>query len=204
MSPISSDSRAEWSRRLARALVAGGYKFLCGPFGAAVGYVSPTLLEDLVPAFAGWRTADDAYSFDATALRIAPTARRLEFSTMNYTAALSLGAAIKYIDTIGVRRIRQHNGELGQELLDGLVRLGAEVISPPGPAAPNCSMCARSSLVSSGWAGTLRSSPAALCLSWRTSRSLPSSGAPTVATTCLAGRPPRRLSPSALPRRKRT
>ena len=125
------------------ALVAGGYKFLCGPFGAAVGYVSSTLLEGLVPAFAGWRTADDAYSFDATALRIAPTARRLEFSTMNYTAALSLGAAIGYINSIGVSRIRQHNGELGQELLDGLVRLGAEVVSPPGPAARGSAVTAR-------------------------------------------------------------
>jgi cysteine desulfurase/selenocysteine lyase len=125
------------------ALVTGGYKFLGGPFGAAVGYVSSTLLEDFVPAFAGWRTADDAYSFDATALRIAPTVRRLEFSTMNYTAALSLGAAIEYINSIGVSRIWQHNGELGQELFDGLVRLGAEVVSPYEPTARGSAVTAR-------------------------------------------------------------
>ena len=112
------------------ALVTGGYKFLCGPFGAAVGYLSPSLLEDFAPLFVGWRTADNAYSFDATKLRFASSARRLEFSTMNYTAALSLGAALEHINGIGVKTIAAHNRELVQQLFDGLVALNAEVISP--------------------------------------------------------------------------
>lgn len=62
---------------------------------------------------------------------------------MNYTAALSLGAAIEYINTIGVSRIRQHNGDLGQQLLDGLVRLGAEVVSPSAAAARGSAVTAR-------------------------------------------------------------
>ena len=125
------------------ALVAGGYKFLGGPFGAAIGYLSPELLDGFAPAFVGWRTADDAYSFDATELRIAPSARRLEFSTMNYTAALSLGAAIEYIDGIGIERIAAHNRELGERLFDGLVGLGAEIISPPSSAARGSIVTAR-------------------------------------------------------------
>jgi selenocysteine lyase/cysteine desulfurase len=125
------------------ALVTGGYKFLGGPFGAAIGYLSPELLDGFVPAFVGWRTADDAYSFDATELRIAPSARRLEFSTMNYTAALSLGAAIEYIDGIGIERISAHNRELGERLFDGLVGLGAEIISPPSSAARGSIVTAR-------------------------------------------------------------
>ncbi|MFZ0387597.1 MAG: aminotransferase class V-fold PLP-dependent enzyme, partial [Solirubrobacteraceae bacterium] len=112
------------------ALVVGGYKFLCGPFGAAVGYLSPSLLEDFTPPFVGWRTADNAYSFDATKLRIAPSARRLEFSTMNYTAALSLGAALEHINSLEVTTIAAHNRELVQQLFDGLVQLDAEVVSP--------------------------------------------------------------------------
>src|SRR5690242_1325580 len=38
------------------ALLCGGYKWLCGPFGAAVCYVGPRLLNRLDPPFVGWKS----------------------------------------------------------------------------------------------------------------------------------------------------
>ena len=37
------------------ALLCAGYKWLCGPFGAALCYVGERLLERLDPPFVGWR-----------------------------------------------------------------------------------------------------------------------------------------------------
>jgi cysteine desulfurase / selenocysteine lyase len=86
-------------------LIAGGCKWLTGPFGAAVCYVSPRLVERLNPPFVGWRSTPDPYHFDARHLTLAPTARKLEFSTISYGAGLALGNAIEYVLELGVERI---------------------------------------------------------------------------------------------------
>jgi selenocysteine lyase/cysteine desulfurase len=112
------------------ALVCGGYKWLCGPFGAAVCFIGESLLQRLDPPFVGWRSAPDPYSMDAGRLNLAPTARRLEFSTMSYSAAVALGAAIEFVLNIGVDRILQHNRALADRLSDGLASRGANVLTP--------------------------------------------------------------------------
>src|SRR5437763_221326 len=65
-------------------LVTCGYKALCGPFGAAVCYLRPELRERFNPPFVGWRSAVEPYALDAVNLALPPTARSMEFSTMNY------------------------------------------------------------------------------------------------------------------------
>jgi selenocysteine lyase/cysteine desulfurase len=111
-------------------LIAGGYKWLTGPFGAAFCYVSPSLLEQLNPPFVGWRSTPHPYHFDARRLTLAAAARKLEFSTMSYGAGVALGAAIEYVLELGVERILAHDQRLAARLIDGLDRLGAEVVSP--------------------------------------------------------------------------
>jgi selenocysteine lyase/cysteine desulfurase len=111
-------------------LIAGGYKWLTGPFGAAFCYVSPPLLERLNPPFVGWRSTPDPYHFDARHLTLAPSARKLEFSTMSYGAGVALGAATEYVLDLGVERILAHDQQLAARLIDGLDRLGAEIVSP--------------------------------------------------------------------------
>ena len=77
--------------------VASGYKWLCGPGGAAVAYVSPRRQDAFRPAIPGWKGTPDPFDFDARTVRHAPGARRLELSTMAYGAALGLGAAMTYL-----------------------------------------------------------------------------------------------------------
>src|SRR6185437_16101974 len=43
-------------------LVAGGYKWLCGPFGAAVCWLHPGLRERFDPPLVGWRSTEDPYT----------------------------------------------------------------------------------------------------------------------------------------------
>jgi cysteine desulfurase / selenocysteine lyase len=114
-------------------LVAGGYKWLCGMFGASVGYVRPELIERIDPPFAGWRSTPDPYTFDSRDLPLAPGARRLEYSTMSYGAAVGLGGAIEYVLNLGISSVLEHDLALATELMLGLDELEAEVLSSRVP-----------------------------------------------------------------------
>ncbi len=116
------------------ALVAAAYKWLCGPFGAAILYLSPALAERLEPVLVGWRGTADMWSFDATELTYAPSLRRFEFSTMSYMSGFGLGEALRYLHSIGVDAIFEHDLSLSGQLIEGLDRLGAQVLTPREPS----------------------------------------------------------------------
>jgi cysteine desulfurase/selenocysteine lyase len=111
-------------------LVAGGYKWLCGPFGAAIAWLRPELRERFDPPFVGWRSTVEPYTFDARTMPLAPTARSMEYSTMSYGSAVALGEALEYVLDLGVDRVLAHDQSLATRLADGLDRLGATVLTP--------------------------------------------------------------------------
>jgi selenocysteine lyase/cysteine desulfurase len=113
------------------ALLCAGYKWLCGPFGAAVCYIGRRMLERLDPPFVGWKSAEEPYAMDASRLRLARSpVERLEYSTMAYGAGVALATSIDYVRSVGVDAIHEHDLRLGAVLQDGLDELGAEVLSP--------------------------------------------------------------------------
>jgi selenocysteine lyase/cysteine desulfurase len=114
-------------------LIAGSYKWLCSTFGAAVCYLHPSVLERFRPPLAGWRSTEHPYSLDARWLPLASTARRMEYSTMSYSAAIALGRAIHYISTLSLDEVAAHNSELTSQLADGLAQRGAQLITPRDP-----------------------------------------------------------------------
>lgn len=116
-------------------LLAGGYKWLGAAFGAAVCYLGPSILERIDPPFVGWRSTIDPYALDVTSMPLAPSARRLEFSTMSYGAGVVLGAAIAYILDFGVKRILAHDMVLATRLMAGLDALGATILTPRDDAS---------------------------------------------------------------------
>lgn len=112
------------------ALVSAAYKWLCGPFGAAIFYASPALMERLEPVFVGWRGTANPFHFDARQLTYAPTMRRYEYSTMNYAAGFGLAESIRYIRALDVGAVLNHALKLSDLLMEGLDALGAEVLTP--------------------------------------------------------------------------
>lgn len=113
------------------AFLCAGYKWLCGPFGAAICHVSPRLRERLDPPFVGWKSTAEPYSMDASRLRLADSPlAQMEYSTMAYGAAVALASAIEHVDEIGVETIFAHNLELSATLRGGLEELGAEIVTP--------------------------------------------------------------------------
>ncbi|HEX5762918.1 MAG TPA: aminotransferase class V-fold PLP-dependent enzyme [Solirubrobacterales bacterium] len=129
------------------AFLCAGYKWLCGPFGAAICQVSPRLVERLDPHFVGWKSTADPYSMDASQMGLAASPlAQMEFSTMAYGAGVALAAAIEHVDEIGVEAIFAHNLELSAALRRGLEELGAEIVTPAEDEL-------RSSILTAGFPG---------------------------------------------------
>jgi len=111
-------------------LVTTGYKWLCGPFGAAGLYIRDTLMEKIEPTFVGWRTMRNPYHFDATRYEYNEGMRKYEYSTMSYSAGFALGEAVKYMNMLGIDNIRKQALKVANYLMKKLDEIGAEVLSP--------------------------------------------------------------------------
>lgn len=114
-------------------LITGSYKWLCSTFGAAACYLSPRILETFRPPFVGWRSTEHPYALDARWLPLAGTARRMEYSTMSYAAAIALGGAIGYINTLSLDEVAAHNAELASQVAEELAQRGAKLLTPADP-----------------------------------------------------------------------
>ena len=124
-------------------LVTGGYKWLCGPFGAAVMYLAPHLQDQLDPGLVGFRSHKDMWDLQADRLEFAATAQRFEYSTMAFGCAIGLARSIEFIVDVGVERIFSYNKYLADLLIEGLQKLSVEIISPHNEAEQTSIVAAR-------------------------------------------------------------
>lgn len=99
------------------ALVAGGYKGLLGPFGIAVFYLKRELNDQLTPPLAGWRSTPNPWNFDATKMTFAKEAKKFEYSTMDYAAAVGLAESLRYLRKLGHDNVTKHVASLTQSLI---------------------------------------------------------------------------------------
>ena len=109
-------------------LVAAGYKWLCGPFGAAVMYVAPHLQTRFEPGLAGFRSHKDMWDLRADRIQYRDDAGRFEFGTMAYGCALGLAKAIEFILALGSDTILGHDLKLRARLVEGLEQRGAQLL----------------------------------------------------------------------------
>ena len=111
-------------------LIAAGYKWLCGPFGAAAMYVAPHLQPTLEPGLIGFRSNKDIWNLEVDRQDYPDNAHRFESSTMAYSCALGLAEAVRFLCDTGIAAIEKTNLALADRLVGSLHELGAEVISP--------------------------------------------------------------------------
>ena len=124
-------------------VLGSSYKWMCGPFCSAFCYLHPDIWRDYEPPFAGWHSTNVVYHFDATRIDLAASARRMEYSTVSYGAGLGLAAAARYLQGIGMERIHRHDLDLARQLMDGLEKLGATLITPRAEEQRAAIVCAR-------------------------------------------------------------
>jgi cysteine desulfurase/selenocysteine lyase len=124
----------------ADATIAGGYKWLCGPFGAAVMYLAPHLQNTLEPGFVGFRSHKDMWDLSPERLDYPDTAKRFESNTVAFGCIKGREKSIEYLTKIGITQIYHHNIGLADRLTKGLSSLDVEF-------APQINLLERTSIV---------------------------------------------------------
>jgi selenocysteine lyase/cysteine desulfurase len=116
------------------ALCSGTYKWLHAGFGVAPFYVRQELIDRFVPdrwgALHVERTRPD-YQYD-----IFETAKKFEYATLAFGAVYQLGAALEFLEHVGVPRIEAHIIALTARLQQGLRDRGFDVLTPRGNRSP--------------------------------------------------------------------
>jgi cysteine desulfurase / selenocysteine lyase len=98
------------------ALSADAHKFLLGPEGTALFYVSRRAIERVKPTLVGWLSMNDPDDYLNYDQPYAPNARRFESGGLNTAGVAGLGAAIELFLQIGVEKIESYLLGLGDYL----------------------------------------------------------------------------------------
>ncbi len=94
---------------------------MLGPTGVGVLYGKKELLENMEPVNLGGGMNESFDNENAVILKDLPT--RLEAGTPNIAGVIGLGAAIDYLNSIGMDRVRDRECELREYLIEKLVKL---------------------------------------------------------------------------------
>ncbi|MFX1299402.1 MAG: aminotransferase class V-fold PLP-dependent enzyme [Promethearchaeota archaeon] len=96
-----------------------GHKGPLGPPGTGGLYARDEILRRMEPAEVGGGAIADVTATDYM-LRSDHRARRWDPGTPNIIGLIGLGAAVKYLNRIGIQRIAEHEHKLTKYLIDGL------------------------------------------------------------------------------------
>ena len=116
----------------ADVIVASGYKWLRGTYGAAVGYLSPRA-KKLVPGMVGFRSHEDIWDMKSDRMDLPEDASRFEFTTLHFGALQGLAKSIEEMLEIGQDEIWAHDMKLADAVIEGAMSMGLEVVSPTDP-----------------------------------------------------------------------
>ncbi len=100
---------------------------MCGPTGAGVLYGREDLLEEMPPFHGGGEMIREVWIDRATWAEIP---HKFEAGTPNIAQAVGMGAAVEYLEGVGIDAIHEHEVEITAYALERLADLGAEVYGP--------------------------------------------------------------------------
>ncbi len=108
-----------------------GHK-MCGPTGIGVLYGKQTLLEKMEPVTFGGEMIDFVDLYESTWTELP---WKFEAGTPNIASAIGLGAAIDYLEKIGMQTIHEYEQAIVAELLPKLQQIeGLTIYGPQNPA----------------------------------------------------------------------
>jgi selenocysteine lyase/cysteine desulfurase len=111
------------------AFAADAHKYLLGPEGSALLYISDRVLDRVRPTVVGWTSVKDYEDHLDYRLDYREGALRFECGTLNTVGIYGLGAAIDLLLQVGPATIERYLLELGDYLAERLTEKGYRVIS---------------------------------------------------------------------------
>lgn len=116
------------------ALAADGHKWLLGPEGCGILYVSREIQDQVEPVEFGWTNVAGYNDYASRDMTLRPDAGRYECGTLNTIGCFGLRAAIEFLLEIGVENIAPVVQALGDRVAEGVRRLGYETLTERTPA----------------------------------------------------------------------
>jgi selenocysteine lyase/cysteine desulfurase len=106
-----------------------GHKWLLGPEGIAVLYVSDRVIEQLRPARSGWRSMRDLFDWSKLDVDFRPGAKGFESGTLNVYGIHALGGSLDLLLEAGMAAVEERVLALTERAAAGLAARGFDVIS---------------------------------------------------------------------------
>jgi cysteine desulfurase / selenocysteine lyase len=115
------------------ALAADGHKWMLGPEGCAILYVSKALLEHVEPVEFGWTNVAGYNDYASRDMQLRKDAGRYEPGTLNTIGCFGLCAALELLLEVGVGEIAPVVQNLGDRIAEGVQSLGYEIMGRRTP-----------------------------------------------------------------------
>jgi len=125
------------------ALAADGHKWLTGPEGCAILYISRRLQEMVAPVEFGWTNAASYNDYASRDMTLRPDAGRYECGTLNTIGCYGLRAAMEFLLRVGIGNISTAVQALGDQMAEGAQRKGYEVLGVRTPQNGAGIVCVR-------------------------------------------------------------
>ena len=113
--------------------VASAHKWLLGPEGIGLLYVSDRVLDQVRPARSGWRSVRNVLGWTDFDLTYAEGAKRFESGTLNCYGITALGGSLEIFLEIGAAGLESRVLALANRAAVGLSNLGFQMVSSRRP-----------------------------------------------------------------------
>jgi selenocysteine lyase/cysteine desulfurase len=115
------------------ALAADGHKWMMGPEGCALLYISETLQEQCDPVEFGWTNVAGYNDYASRSMELRPDAGRYECGTLNTIGCFGLRAALEFLLEVGPGEIAPVVQNLGDRIAEGVQARGYELLGTRTP-----------------------------------------------------------------------
>lgn len=102
-----------------------GHKGLLGPVGTGFLYCNQEIIDDLEPINLGGGTVSDVTEKD---FKLSKSPGRFEGGTQNISGIIGLGAAVKYLNRIGMENIEKHSKKYTKVMYNGIKEIENSIV----------------------------------------------------------------------------